>query len=269
MMRRETLFVLLVASSSLLLAQAPLECLPDRGIPGTFVYDFADVLSAEDEVEFNQLIRSLNDTTPNSIVVVTHPDFCGEEPFEFTTGVGEKWGVGDAQFDNGVVLALSPKTAERRGQVFISVGYGLEGVLPDATVNRIIDNEVIPEFKVGGQDAYAWGVRNALNVLGPLVSGEIQRYEPVAPLGAAGMLVLLLFFGFLFLLPILIVAFVVRRYARNNNLGALVAFMLLANRSAKRSRGSFGNFSSGGGGFSGSGGFSGGSFGGGGAGGSW
>ena len=261
MMRRETLFVLLVASSSLLIAQAPLECLPDEGMPGTFVYDFADVLSVEDEVEFNQLIRSMNDTTPNSMVVVTHP--------EFATGVGEKWGVGDAQFDNGVVLALSPKTAERRGQVFIAVGYGLEGVLPDATVNRIIDNEVIPEFKVGGQDAYAWGIRNALNVLGPLVSGEIQRYDPVAPLGASGMIVVLLFFGCLFLFPILVVGLVVRRYARNNNLGALVAFMLLANRSAKRSRGAFGNFSSGGGGFRGSGGFSGGSFGGGGAGGSW
>ena len=48
-------------------------------MPGTYVYDFADLLSAEDETEFNQTIQSLNDTTPNSIVVVTHPDFCGEE----------------------------------------------------------------------------------------------------------------------------------------------------------------------------------------------
>ena len=50
-------------------AQAPLECLPKHGTPGTFVYDFADVLSAEDELEFNQVIQSLNDTTPNSIVM--------------------------------------------------------------------------------------------------------------------------------------------------------------------------------------------------------
>ncbi len=267
-MRREFFLALLVANFSSLFAQAPLECLPKHGTPRTFVYDFADVLSVEDETEFNQVIQSLNDTTPNSIVVVTHPDFCGEEPFEFATGVGEKWGVGDAQFDNGVVVAISPKTIERRGQVFIAVGYGLEGVLPDATVNRIIDNEVIPEFKVGGPDAYAWGIRNALHVIGPLASGEIQGYEPVAPLGAAGIIVTLLFFGFLFLLPILIVAFVVRKYARNNNLGTLVAFMLVANRSAQRSKGSFKNFSSGGG-FRGSGGFGGGSFGGGGAGGSW
>ena len=269
MIERAMLTAILVVCLPSLTAQAPLECLPDRGTPGTFVYDFADVLSTAEEAEFNQSIRSLNDTTPNSIVVVTHPDFCGEEPFEFATGLGEKWGVGDAQFDNGVVVALSPKTEERRGQVFIAVGYGLEGVLPDVTVNRIVDFEMIPEFKVGGSDAYARGVRNALAVLAPLASGEIQGYEPMAPLGAAGMVVALLFFGFLFLLPVLIAAAVVRKYARNNNLGALVAFMLVANRSAKRSRGSFKNFSSGRGGFSGSGGFGGGSFGGGGAGGSW
>ena len=83
------------------------------------------------------------------------------------------------------------------------------------------------------------------------------------------MIVALLFFGFLFLLPILIVGLVVRTYARNNNLGTLVAFMLVANRSAQRQRGAFKNFSSGGGGFRGSRGFGGGSFGGGGAGGSW
>ena len=156
MIRRELLLALLVANFSWLLAQAPLECLPELGSWELLSTTLLMFLSVDDEAEFNQMIRSLNDTTPNSIVVVTHPDFCGEEPFEFATGVGERWGVGDAQFDNGVVVAISPKTIERRGQVFIAVGYGLEGILPDATVNRIIDNEVIPEFKVGGPDAYAW-----------------------------------------------------------------------------------------------------------------
>ena len=173
MKRLASLLLALTLGSASLLGQADLDCLPARGTPGTFVYDYADILSPEDEAEFNQTVRALNDTTPNSIVVVTHPDFCGEEPFEFAVGVGEKWGVGDAQFDNGIVLALSPKTSDRKGQVFIAVGYGLEGAIPDVTANRIIDLEMIPEFKVGGPDAYAWGIRNALAVLGPMASGEI------------------------------------------------------------------------------------------------
>ena len=106
-------------------------------------------------------------------------------------------------------LALSPKTSDRKGQVFIAVGYGLEGAIPDITANRIIDLEMIPEFKRGGPDAYGWGIRNALDVLGPMASGEIQEYEPGTPLGAAGMIVALLFFGFVFLVPIIVMAGVV------------------------------------------------------------
>ena len=94
MTKRGFLLAFFIANASWIFAQALLECLPKNGTPGTYVYDFADVLSAEDEAEFNQTIQSLNDTTPNSIVVVTHPDFCGEEPFEFATGVGEKVGSG-------------------------------------------------------------------------------------------------------------------------------------------------------------------------------
>ena len=61
------------------------------------------------------------------------------------------------------------------------------------------------------------------------------------------MIVALLFW--ISFLQILILAFVVRKYARNNNLGTLVAFMPVANRSAQRRKGSFKSFSSGGGGF--------------------
>ena len=130
MTTRGFLLACLVAIAPWVFAQAPLECLPKHGTPGTFVYDFANVLSAEDEVEFNQTIQSLNDTTPNSIVVVTHPDFCGEEPFEFATGVGEKWGVGDAQFDNGVVVAISPKTEGAAAKCSSLWATALRGCFP-------------------------------------------------------------------------------------------------------------------------------------------
>ena len=83
--------------------------------------------------------------------------------------------MGDAEFDNGIVLALSPKTADRKGQVFIAVGYGLEGAIPDVTANRIIDLEMIPEFKRGGPDAYARGIRNAVDVLGATGQRRISR----------------------------------------------------------------------------------------------
>ena len=72
MKRLASLLLALTLGSASLLGQADLDCLPASGTPGTFVYDYADILSPEDEAEFNQTVRALNDTTPNSIVVVTH-----------------------------------------------------------------------------------------------------------------------------------------------------------------------------------------------------
>lgn len=275
MKRSIVLFWMSVVVSALpVLGQAELDCLPSSGTPGTFVYDYADIIGPDDEFEINASIRALNDTTPNSIVVVTHPDLCGESPFDFATGVGRRWGVGEAGFNNGIVIAVSPKTAERKGQVFIAVGYGLEGAIPDVTANRIIDHEMIPQFKLGGTDSYAWGIANAVAALGPLASGEIKEYAPGRGGGAGFMIKVVLLVLLIFFLPALLMGIVVRRHGRNNDLGSLVALMLLANQSANRSRGSFGHFRGGtggfgGGGFGGSGGFGGGSFGGGGAGGSW
>ena len=110
---------------------------------------------------------------------------------------------------------------------------------------------------------------NALVVIGPLASGEIQGYEPVAPLGAAGMIAALSLFW-------------VSVLSSDSDCGACGAEVcpqqqprdvgrVHARRqpfSPKEKR-VFRNFSSGSGGFRGSGGFGGGSFGGGGAGGSW
>ena len=274
MKRWTSLLVALLAAALMgLFGQAELDCLPESGTPGTFVYDYAGLISPQDEAGLNAYIRALNDTTPNSIVVVTHPDLCGEDPFDFATGVGRKWGVGDAEFDNGVVLALSPKTPERKGQVFIAVGYGLEGAIPDVTANRIIDLEMVPEFRLGGDGAYARGIQNAVYVLAPLASGEFEGYTPGQEIGTGGLLAILVVLFLIFGLPLIMVMALVRRYARSNNgLGSLLALILLANQrsssgSYRHFRGGTGGF--GGGGFGGSGGLGGGGFGGGGAGGSW
>ena len=57
---------------------------------------------------------------------------------------------GQKEKDNGLVILLQPKTATGKGEIFIATGYGLEGVLPDATLNgAVIDNEMIPRFKQG------------------------------------------------------------------------------------------------------------------------
>ena len=72
--------LLMTLASIQLQAQAELQCLPEQGTPLIFVYDYAEVLTPAAEAQINSTILALQDTTSNSIVVVTHPDMCGGLP---------------------------------------------------------------------------------------------------------------------------------------------------------------------------------------------
>lgn len=180
-------------------------------------------------------------------------------------------GCGTNEFDNGVVIVVKPKTGRENGRVWISVGYGLGGAIPDATANRIIDNEMIPSFK---QNDYFTGLDKSTDVLMALAAGEYDSDEYAAktegsPWGLLVPVIAILFF--------LVMSRAGRSssqtYGRKGSGMPLLGMFLLGSMMGRGSHhGSFGNFSGGSGGFgggSGFGGFGGGGFGGGGAGGSW
>lgn len=100
-----------------------------------FINDFADVVSSSDEEEIYSRAAELYNKTTAQIVVVTVKSLDGEAPVDYATELGREWGVGQEDKDNGVVILLS--TSER--QIFIAVGYGLEGALPDSKTGGIID----------------------------------------------------------------------------------------------------------------------------------
>lgn len=102
---------------------------------GFFVNDFADVMSDEDETAFLTKAQALEKSTSAEVVIVTVDSLDGDEPYEYATELGTKWGVGKEQEDNGIVILLSEEDRE----IFIAVGYGLEGALPDSKTGRIID----------------------------------------------------------------------------------------------------------------------------------
>jgi len=195
------------------------------------------------------------------IFVVTVTDLGGYDKASFTYTLGENWGVGQKGKDNGVVIMVKPKEIDGRGEVFIAPGYGLEGVLPDAIAKRIVENEMIPQFK--NKDYYA-GIVNAAITIMEISAGEYSADEYAK---SSGIKTLVPFFLVLlvFIFIMIMKAKQTRKYASSNGLGFWAAWSLL-NAANRRHSGSWGNFNSGGGSF---GGFGGGSFGGGGAGGSW
>ncbi|MDB9963577.1 TPM domain-containing protein [Vicingaceae bacterium] len=272
-MLKKQLFSLFIFFVVALHASAQVGCIPEKQSPQKLVNDFANVLSSSFEAQLENYLVGFNDTTSTQITLVTVADLCGEEPSFFAFDLGEKWGVGDAKFDNGIVVLFKPKQALSKGEVFIAAGYGLEGILPDAISKRIVENEMIPYFKSGQtEQGLLQGIQTIIEIIGGEYSAE--NYNSKVRGGKKGSI-----FPVIFIIIFIIIMFAgtfgrARGYANRNNTSLWLALMLMGSSNGRHS-GSFGNFTGGRGGFGGGssgggfGGFGGGSFGGGGAGGSW
>ena len=242
---------------------------PQRPFPQRLVNDFASIFSVSEKALLEERLVAFNDTTSNQITIVTLNDFQGQDKSMLAYEIGESWGVGNAKFDNGIVILIKPKTGLSKGDVFIATGYGLEGAMPDALTKRIIEQEMIPLFK---DNDYYGGVVRALNVLMPIVAGEISVDQYMKGDSVSSLIILVIF-----LIVFLIVIALINSSNNSSNLGGgnhkstgaleLLLLAQLLGGGRGHSGGSFGGFGGGGGG--GFGGFGGGSFGGGGAGGSW
>ncbi|MCF8308916.1 MAG: TPM domain-containing protein [Bacteroidales bacterium] len=249
--------------------------IPDRPSPPKLVNDFTSTLNQQEKVALERKLVRFNDTSSTQITVVIVSDFNGQSKSQFAYKIGEEWGVGQKEFDNGLVILLKPKeVGNNEGEVFIATGYGVEGAVPDAIANRITEEEMIPEFKKGN---YYAGLDKGTDILMKLTAGEYSAEEYQKQTGdsnkTAGYIVPIL--------AMIIVIFLMKRSQKTKRTfsrrqssatpGILTALLLFG--MGGRHSGSWNNFSSGGGSFGGDaggfGGFGGGSFGGGGAGGSW
>lgn len=120
-----------------------------------FVNDFADIITEEDENKIYSQGVALQDKTEAQAVVITVESLDGESIEEYALKIGRGWGVGTKEKDNGIVVLLSKEDRE----IYISVGYGLEGRLPDSKTGRMIDYYALPyltedEFSVGITSVY-------------------------------------------------------------------------------------------------------------------
>lgn len=250
----------------LILTAFSLAAIPQRPEPPRLVNDFAGLFSSAQRVSLEDMLVAFDDTTSNQITIVTVNDLEGYEPGEYATRIGLNWGVGSSEFDNGVVILVKPKSHESGGKVFIAVGYGLEGAIPDAYAKRIINNEMVPHFM---QEDYYGGVSAACSTLMQLASGEISKIREYEEEDTDTYVILVFFL--LILLLLLIAASKSNKGGNGGNGGRRIYTGPVI--TTGNDFGTWG--SSRGGGFGGSsfgggfGGFGGGSFGGGGAGGSW
>ncbi len=231
-------------------------------VPPQYFNDYAGVVSPAAAAQLNQTLEKFERETSEQILVVVYPKMQSDSSIEdYTVRVARAWRVGQTKLNNGAVLFVFVQDR----QLFLQVGYGLEGALPDALGKRIIDEQITPHFKAGDFDAgLVAGVQSILAA----TKGEYQGSgRTVAQRGGQLPQGLGTFIAVAFALMIFILLLRGGRGRRGYSAWTIGS----GGWSGSRWGGS--SWGGGGGGFSGGGGggFSGGggSFGGGGAGGSW
>ena len=240
------------------------EQLPVPDAPQSWVNDYAAVFSGAEKSALEQKLNEFEYRSSTQIFIITLDDNGGYSASDLAPRIGEAWGVGQQGKDNGLLMILDMQARD----VFIATGYGLEEYIPDITAGRIVQHELIPNFKNG--DYYA-GVDAAVDVMISLLDGKFTADEYRKQTSGGGASI----GGIIFMIILFSLIFGGRRRSAGMGRSNLPLWLALGMLSGGRHSGSFGNFSSGSGGFGGGGGFGGfsggggGSFGGGGAGGSW
>lgn len=253
--------------SLLLLLPAEADAIPKCPQPQRLVNDFAGLFTSSQKADLEEMLVAFDDSTSNQIAVVTVKDLEGYDVSEYAVRIGLEWKVGSEKFDNGVVILVKPKIGNSYGEVFIAVGYGLEGAVPDAYARRIVDDIMIPYFRDGD---YYGGVEAACGQIMRLASGEISEPRSDEDEGIAWVI------AGVFILSIIVILIIIAAAAGDGKGGPGAGSggsgrpIIIMGPGSGRRGGGFGGGSFGGGSFGGGfGGFGGGSFGGGGAGGRW
>ena len=254
-MKKLFLFVLALCG---LMAHAQFD-IPKKPSFQTSVYDYEDILNPSQEKQLEEKLIKYSDSTSTQIVVVTIPTLKGEDIGVLATNWAHKWGIGQENEDNGMIILLSKNDRE----ISIRSGYGIEDRMTAGITGEIIRNVITPYFKV---DNYFEGLDKGADAIFEVLKGKYKgsRKESSNPLP--------------FILIVIFIIILLVLASRGNKGGGnfrggggldLGDIIILS--SLGRSGGGFGGGGSFGGGSSGGfgGGFGGGGFSGGGAGGSW
>ena len=239
--------------------------------PTNYVNDFAGVLSSSTVTRLNDLCLQVEQKAHAQIAVVTVKSVDGQDVVSYAVALYQKWGIGAKGKDRGVLILI----ATQDHKYWTTVGYGLEGILPDGKVGGF-GREMVPLLKSRNYNGAATLITSRVATViaqdaGVTLDNQPQtrpaQTHPQSSPGAGAVVILILVFFFV-VLPILRAIFR-GGGGGGGGLGFLLGMLLGSGGGGfGGGRGGFGGggFGGGGGGF---GGFGGGSTGGGGAGGSW
>lgn len=135
------------------------------------VNDYTGTLSDQDKQAIESYLGELEAQTGAQGAVAVVATTAPLEPVEYKVKLFDKWHPGQKGKDNGFLILV----AMRERRVEVATGYGLEGILPDAKVGRILDREVMPRFKQGD---FGGGILAGAKAMGAEIAKESGQTPP-------------------------------------------------------------------------------------------
>lgn len=122
------------------------------------VVDMAELLAPEKEAQLSRKSEALEKEVGPQFVIVTVPSLNGLPIEKYSIDLARHWGLGDKERNDGLMLLVAPN--ERK--VRIEVGYGLEKRVTDPFADRVIREDMLPNFR---DRAFAAGIEAGSDAL--------------------------------------------------------------------------------------------------------
>ena len=150
-----------------LLVAVPVTAQPLAAVPPLTarVTDLTGTLTADQAASLDAKLRAFEQSKGSQVAVLIVPTTQPEEIEQYSIRVVEQWKLGRKKVDDGVIVVVALNDRKVR----IEVGYGLEGALPDATANRIIQGDIVPQFRRGD---YYGGISTGVDRILRVIEGE-------------------------------------------------------------------------------------------------
>jgi uncharacterized protein len=151
----------------LLIITTYLSAQPEVPVLKQWATDYTNTLSGSQLSTLNNRLKTFEDSTSNQLVMLMIASL-NDYPIEYYSNeVAQKNKIGTKEHDNGALLFIAKNDKKLR----IEVGYGLEGVLPDALASSIIRNVITPHFK---QNNFYAGITAGIDAIISAIAGEYK-----------------------------------------------------------------------------------------------
>ena len=168
-MRYLIILILFILSGCAGKVSAPVEEKYKIPLPIGLVNDYEKSFTSEEEKRIDSLIQSINARGKVKFAFATFDSsYVPDSLFaKYSLQVAKQWGIGDKNKSNGIFLCLSLTMRN----VQIRTGLGVEDLVTDSMISRVIDSTIIPAFK---RKEFAQGVYSGIEMLGRMADEKVQ-----------------------------------------------------------------------------------------------